>query len=301
MSTPAVNLPQVLLPEAQGIYQLLTNANYELWPLRPVVANYPSEWPEQNRIRYHLGESKNTGIILEMRNIHVRDCGPIYWMNEEQVGSSQVEDVVLVDVDLPEGVDFDRMLSYTFTAVKTLEESTRLSFTTELEARFGSTSAPFAARINEKVADEFSSKFGTAETHAETQSDHFKFSGPRRLLIKAVREVQEVRRETSCKPFFDYEIAMIWDYPDGYIHVGWSSKEEFVNFIRGLTPDSVAISEQRMKSKSVIFPDDHVIHKALSPYFREHPQPNAQIGEHVEPMQWVDTYPNVLKQSIIVS
>lgn len=289
-----VNLPEALKGEAQRIFQLFQNVGVpQLLPTGSTPVPW-YDWPDRQTIHYYIPGAfpAESAVRLRFQNIRVKDFGPIEWSKEEVV-SDQTVNTVITGVDVPAGTDFDQTITHTFKGVTTLSESTTQGFEAAAKASFGPEYAHFD--IEGKVKRESTQAFGNEKTYEESISQRIAFKGPRNVSIQAVREEQKLRRRVQSTPIFDYIITLSANYTL-YLAMGWDSKAELLDFLRGNAPDSAGqLLPFRYEGGSRAgFPPT-----VQAPYFRAHPQKDADIPPTGQPLEWTSEYITVQKQTIV--
>ena len=284
-----LQLPEALRGEAGRAWQLILNVNSPWYGAGNAEPNYPVEWPYYNNVQYHLGGP----VIMELFNIHIDDYGPINWSGETIIQKKRESEVV-ESIRLREGESLTRQISHTFSKVTTLEQSTIKNFETEIEAHLGSYESPAGLSIKEKVGFEFGEKFGTEQTETDSFSDTLNLVGPLHRKYIAYRDSVLAQRQTSCQPSFDYGIKIVARFPDTreWKQSIFNSKEEFINFIRGEADDSVGVFQTGFEGQGPKSNDP------MAPFFRSHPQPNAQFENTVPHLTWTDHYQSRIEMGL---
>ena len=296
--TGAVNLPEALMQEKQGIHQALLNVQHSMWGGGNAPFESPYNWPNPGTVVYVMGGA----FHISFRNIHVADYGDIAWSEEHPIGTPKVERVE-VPVKVAKGDTLRDTISHTFGEVETLEKTTALNFASTVEARLGSLPVPVSASLQEKVDRQFSEKFGHQKTHAQTETQDLTIVGPADRTYIFERKSTRAQRTTKCQPLFDYTIEVSFDYDNGTRRwMDFPDRDTFERFCRGLTDDSVGVPHRRFKKYPVLGIGNPTWHEEtlapLAPWFRERANPHYQIGHHAAPLEWVDTYDSVLVQSV---
>ena len=294
-------LPTALMNEAARIHQLLKNTDNEWWGGGASPGVYEYQFPDDTTVRYHIGGA----VWLTLHGIHVTDLGPIQWQEEESVSSTDSERHE-DHLELLAGDSAKRTLSWTFSDIQTLEDSTKLNLQSEAQAKLGSLYSPVSGFIDQKVEKEYASKFSDAKTYSQTETYELDIVGPKSVNIVFERDKQKRQRHTQCAPIFDYAITFHWAYDDGgWFDVTWKSKQEFIDFIRGEAPDTVGVlfgADRPLPPSflSLNIGDTRVNHteSALAPWFRARPQPDAVIDNGGMSLTWTDMYDTVIDQSV---
>ena len=255
-------------------------------------------------IRWHRASKPNACIYQEnIRPVHLSDQN---FSDEETVSATNLEQH-RNHVRLREGDSAKETLEYTFQDIQTLEQSTKLNFQSEIQAKLGSLYSPASGYVDQKVEKEYADKFGNQKTYSQTEEYELDIQGPANLDIVFERSKQKAQRHTTCRPIFDYGIRFLAQYNDGGFDViDWHDKAEFLAFVQGQSPDSVGVMHSADRPlKGGGFFDlgfdstvQNTSQTVLAPFFRAHAQPNAEIEGGSALLAWTENYDNVIAQGV---
>lgn len=285
MST--INLPEALKSEAMRIWQLVLNANTTTWG-GGGVPDLPYEWPEQNKVVY-----KWNGVELILDNIHVTDLSDFNW-GQESINSSQREQYIKDHINIGLGTSITRKYTHSFAKVKTMEESAKQGFETEVSARLGTDSSFVGLNLSQKFSLEFNKSFGNSDTFSDEITDELTFVGPKNSNVVAYRDRQTVQRRMTTNPKFDYSITFYrWALPYGQ-KMTLANKAELLDLVKGQAPDTVG-RVYTVKTSSTPVVSEFF---RSAPAYRRNPQPNAAIDNANQTIEWVRDYNKILNQGI---
>ena len=303
---PAMNLPNALDVEVQSIDQLMRNVtylyNYPYWISGPAWGGYHSEWPEPDRIRYHISQA----VWIELRNVHVKEYGPIQWQDADTLGGRHRDIVEEQDVVIPiDQGTWEKEVSLTFSSTRGLEDATKRGFTSEAMAKLGGINAPASASINQKVELEFAQTFSKEQTESYTVRDKISLPTPLNITYRGERERVVEQRRSLSTPVWDYGIALRYEYNEGsWTEMYFASKQQFVDFIRGNAPDSVGVYEVGGLSAYNIWEGKRIPVDGRSEpqaaWFRAHPQPEASLAYSPTALEWAEPYDNASRGRLVV-
>lgn len=302
---PAMNIPNALDIEVQSIDQWMRNVaylyGYDKWISGPAYGGYHSEWPEPDRIRYHISQA----VWIELRNVHVKSYGPIEWQEAEALGGMHRDIVEEQDVKIPnEQGTWEKEVILNFGAVRGLEDATKRGFISEIGARLGGISTPAGASASQKIEVEFAQKFSQQQTEGYTVRDKITLPTPLDITYRGERSRVVEQRRTRSTPVWDYGIALRYEYNNGgFTEMYFASKGQFEDFINGNAPDTVGVWFTNGSSYHDFWNNLQPIPGQVepqAPFFREHPQSGARITATQNSLEWAEPYDNASRGKLVV-